>query len=120
MLLGMEDMLEGQALLGFAGTKPGLELLFVAAQAIESYELRQSGLHLPSAFGVDILAQASDLQSLLEGSLLNFAEKDVDCLFPLPQPLFAFRHRSPTQLRLIPLLACHALPPFRAMVPRTR
>ena len=63
---------------------------------------------------------ASDLQSLLEGSLLNFAEKDVDCLFPRPQPLFAFRHRSPTQLRLIPLLACHALPPFRAMVPRKR
>ena len=56
MLLGMEDMLEGQALLGFAGTKPGLELGLVAAQAIESYELRQSGLHLPSAFGVDILA----------------------------------------------------------------
>ena len=120
MLLGMEDMLEGQALLGFAGTKPGLELGLVAAQAIESYELRQPGFYRSTAFVVNILTPLADLECPLKGRLLIFAEEDVDCLFPLPLPLFAFHHRSPTQLRLIPLLACHALPPFRAMVPRKR
>jgi len=78
MLLRFEDVIEGQPFAGFAGTEPDGKLGSVAAQAIESYDLCQSGFHFPPTFGVDVLAQASDPQSLLEGLLLIFAEEDVD------------------------------------------
>ena len=59
MLLRFEDVLEGEAFLGLAGAEPDLELGLVAAQAIESHDLCQPGFHLPPAFGVNILAQAT-------------------------------------------------------------
>jgi hypothetical protein len=54
----------------------------VAAQAIESNDLSQPGVYFPPAFGVDFLAQASDLESLLEGRLLIFTKEDMDCMPP--------------------------------------
>src|SRR6516162_378374 len=120
MLLRFEDVIERQTFGRLTGAEPDFELGSVAAQASESDDLSQPGLYFSPVFGVDVLAQPSDLQSLLEGCLLIFAKEDVDRIFPLSQPLFACHHHRPAQLRVIPLFTPHALPPFLAMVLRKR
>jgi hypothetical protein len=57
---------------------------------------------------------------LLECRFLVFALEDVNGFFPGAESLFAFDHYRPAQLRVIPLLTRHALPPFLAMVLRKR
>jgi hypothetical protein len=42
MLLRFEDVLEGQALSGFAGTKADMEPGLIAAHAVQSHDLSQS------------------------------------------------------------------------------
>ena len=68
MLLRFEDVLEGQALSGFAGTKADMELSLIAAQAVQSHDLSQSGLYYAPTFLVNIFPQSTDLQCLLKGS----------------------------------------------------
>jgi hypothetical protein len=62
VLFGVEDMLERQAVLGLAGTKPYFELGLAAAQAVESNDLGQSGFHHTSDFFVNILTLPADLE----------------------------------------------------------
>jgi len=120
MLLRFEDVLEGQAFPCAAQPKTDFEAGFVAAEAVESYDLCKSGFDFPSPFFVKLLSLSADSQRLLECRFLVFALEDVNCFFPGAESLFAFHHHCLEQLRVIPRLTGHFLPPFRAMVLRKR
>ncbi|MGC9197370.1 MAG: hypothetical protein ACP5E5_00360 [Acidobacteriaceae bacterium] len=71
----------------------------VSAQAIESYDLCQPGLHLPPAFGVEILAQASDAQRLLTVAVAGVSGGGMEAageFLSHPQLMEEALHTAPT------------------------
>src|ERR1035437_1052312 len=116
----MEHMLKEQLLFCFSGTQSDMEICPVGAQRFQRNDLGQRSLHTPCPFFVAALGLVTDLQRPLERCYAVLTQKDVDSVFPLAKPFLALHHHCPTNVRVIPFLVVHALPPFFAIVLRKR
>src|SRR5258708_22996011 len=119
-LFRLEDVVEGQRFLWLLYSPVHLCRLQVDSQAVQLHHFRKAFFDAPPPFHVSAFLAPADLEGMLKGAVVIRTQEHVDGLLPTAQTFLSLHHYRPSQVRAIPFLGVHFLPPFFSNVLRKR